>query len=145
MLLLGKIALYAGSTLAVAGAVVFHEGVIRVDVVEQRQGGQHVHLWVPATVVPVGLHLAPKKEIERAAAETRQYLPLIRAVSHELQRYPNATFVEVQDAEQHVRISTQNGKIHIDVDSPDEVVHVAVPLETLLDVSDTLEANAPSI
>ena len=53
MLLLAKAALGLGATVLFAAAYVFHEGVIRVDVDENRVDGNHVHVWVPATVVPV--------------------------------------------------------------------------------------------
>jgi hypothetical protein len=145
MLFLAKAALGFGATLAIAGAYVFHEGVIRVDVDENRSEGSHVHLWVPATVVPVGLHVVPSHHLRQAAAQARPYLPVLREVSKELKKYPNAELVDVIDSENHVHIAVHNGKLYIDAVSDNENIHVSVPAETLSDVADRLEEIAPSI
>jgi len=145
MLFLAKAALGFGATLAIAGAYVFHEGVIRVDVDENRSEGSHVHLWVPATVVPLGLHVVPSHDLRQAAAQARPYLPVLREVSKELKKYPNAELVDVIDSENHVHIAVHSGKLYIDAVSDNENIHVSVPAETLSDVADRLEEIAPSI
>ena len=53
--------------------------------------------------------------------------------------------MEVKDDNEHVQIRTRAGKLQIDVDSPDENVHLLVPLSTLDDVVDELEASAPGV
>ena len=60
MLVLAKVALGLGATLAMTTAYVFHEGVVRVDVDERRPGGSHVHVWVPATAVSAGMRVASR-------------------------------------------------------------------------------------
>jgi hypothetical protein len=145
MLLLAKAALTIGGALALATAYTFHEGVISVDVDEARAGGSHVHSWVPATVVPMALQLTPRKHLREAAERAQEFLPTIRALTRGLEKYPNADLVEVMDEDQHVQIRTQNGKLRIDVDAPDEHVHIACPLATLEDVSSSLESNAPGL
>ena len=90
MLFLAKAALGFCGALTLTGAYVFHEGVIRVDVDQNCSNGSHVHLFVPATVVPVGLRVVPFHHLERAAAQARPFLPAIRELSKELQKYPNA-------------------------------------------------------
>src|SRR5262249_30499766 len=84
MLILAKVALGLGVTVAAAGAYAFHEGVIRVDVDEQRNGGTHVHFWVPTTVVSTGLHFVPQEKMQSTARDVRPYLPVLREVSKEL-------------------------------------------------------------
>jgi hypothetical protein len=145
MLILAKTALGVGATLALAGAYVFHEGVIRVDVDEYRPGGSHVHFWVPATTVSAGLRIAPRRRMEQAASQVRPYLPLLRELAKELQRYPNADFVDVTDSENHVRITMRAGRLSIDAATDSEKVHVTVPVETVADVADRLEDAAPGI
>jgi len=66
-MLLAKIALGLASTMAFAAIYTFREGVIRVDVDELRDGGSHVHLWVPAAAVPIALRCAPRQHLENAA------------------------------------------------------------------------------
>ncbi|HET7109075.1 MAG TPA: hypothetical protein VFI38_19835 [Candidatus Acidoferrum sp.] len=146
MLILAKAALGLGATVAMAGAYVFHEGVIRVDVDEQRAGGAHVHFWVPATVVPLGMHFAPREKLNRVMEETRPYLPVLRVVETELEKYPNVELVDVKDARDHVRVAMVDGKLKIDVVSENgDVVHLSVPARMLRDVADGLEERAPGV
>jgi len=145
MLLIAKAALGVTAALALTTAYVFHEGVIRVDVDESRSDGSHFHVWVPATVVSAGLRLTPRHHLQKAAAQVRPYLPLLRELSKELQKYPNAEFVDVRDSEDHVRITMREGKLSIDAVSDSEKVHVALPVETIADVADRLEDAAPAI
>jgi hypothetical protein len=145
MLFLAKAALGLSAMVAMSTVYVFHEGVIKIDVDENYSGGSHVHFWVPATAVSFGMHFVPHRHLEQAAAQSRPYLPAMRELVKELKKYPNAELVDVTDANEHVHISIVDGKILIDSVSPDEIVHLRVPVETLLDVSDRLEANAPTI
>lgn len=145
MLLLAKCVLGLGATVVMSTAYVFHEGVIRVDVDEARRDGAHVHFWVPATAVSAGLYVVPRHHLRLAVEQARPYLPALREFAKELQNYPNAKFVDVTDHHDHVTVSTVNGKILIDVVNDEETVHVRVPIETLRDVSDHLEADAPGI
>lgn len=145
MIFLAKAALGLGATMAVAGAYVFHGGVIRVDFDENRAGGSHVHFWVPATAVSASLRLAPRHCLEDAATKARPFLPLLREISKELEKYPNAEFVEMQDLSGRVRVAMVNGKLEIDAVGDDQVVHVRVPAETIRNVADRLEDAAPGI
>jgi hypothetical protein len=147
MLVLAKVALGLGATLAMSTAYVFHEGVIRVDVDEHRAGGSHVHFWVPATTVSAGMRLAslvPQRPLERAAEQIKPHLPMFRMIAKELQKYPNAEFLDATDKEQHVHIATVNGKLRIDVVDDDQTVHLQVPVETLMDIADRFEDAARS-
>jgi hypothetical protein len=139
MVLLAKVALGITSALAMATVYTFHEGVIHVDV---RDGGTHVHFWVPATVVPVAMEFTPRHHLQHAAEHVRPLLPALRILSKELENYPDGDFVEVQDHDQHVKIRTRNASLLIDVDAPDENVHLRFPIKTLDHVSRELEANA---
>ena len=142
-MLLAKVALGCVGTLVVAGAYTFREGVVSVQENCTRDH-RHVHVWVPAAVVPMALHFVPAHYTEHAASQATPFMPTIRALAKELKKYPNAELVDVRDAEQHVRVRTQNGKLLVDVDSPEENVHVACPLATIEDVSQQLTALAPA-
>jgi hypothetical protein len=142
MLILAKVALGLGTTLAMTTAYVFHEGVIRVDVDEHRPGGSHVHFWVPATAVSAGMRVASlvrQRPLEQAAEQMKAHVPMFRVMAKELQKYPNAEFLDVADEEQHVHIATMNGKLRIDVMGDHQTVHLQVPVETLMDIADRLE------
>lgn len=143
MILLAKATLGLGGALVVAGAYTFHEGVIRVDVDEYRAGGSHVHMWVPAAVVPMTMHFVPRHHFRDAAEHVREFLPVVHALFKELKKFPDAEFVEVQDGDQHVQIRTHDGKLQIDVHDTGEIVHLLVPLSTLDDVVGQIEESAP--
>jgi len=139
MLILAKVALGVGVTAAMAGAYVFHEGVIRVDVDQNRDAGTHLHFWVPATAVSTGLHFVPKDKLQSTAQSIHPYLPVLREISRELEKYPNAELLDVSDGEDHVRIKMNGGKLQIDAVSHEgDIVHIAVPARVLSDVADQL-------
>jgi len=142
-MLLAKIALGLASTVAFAAIYTFREGVIRVDVDEYRSGGSHVHLWVPAAVVPVAVRFAPKDHLQTAAENIKPWIPTIRQLAKELEKYPEANLVEVVNGTDHVQIRTHAGKLQIDVREPGQSVHVAVPISTLEDISVQLTENIP--
>ncbi len=144
MMLLAKAALTVGGTLFLAGAYTMREGVIRIDVDEYRAGGSHVHMWVPAAVVPMAMRFVPAEHLRHASCEARQAMPIVHAIVKELKKYPDTEFVEIDDHDQHVRIRTQGGRLQIDVDAPDQKVHVLCPLSTIEDVTIQLEEHGPA-
>jgi hypothetical protein len=145
MIFLAKVGIATCTTLALAGAWVFHEGVIKIDVDEHKGNGEHVHLWVPATTVEVGLHLAPRHYLEHAAEQARPYLPALREVAKELEKYRTAELLDVHDHGEHVSLAARSGRLYLDVVSSGENVHLSFPAETVRDVADRLEEVAPGI
>lgn len=143
MMLLGKVALGFAGTVVLGGAYTFHQGTIRIDVDENREGGSHVHFWVPAAAVPMAVRAVPARHFHGKTAELREWLPTIHAAAKQLRKYDNVVFVEVRDRDQHVKVSTRDGKIAVDVVSPQEEVHVACPVETIDDVIDQLVRKDP--
>lgn len=141
-MLFAKIALGCCGTVVLAGAYAFHEGIMSVN--EDHPGGRHVHVWLPAAVVPMAMHFVPAHYLARAAAQAGPWLPTVRAVTKALEKHPDADLVDVRDAHQHVHIRAHRGKLLIDVDAPDETVHVACPLATIEHVASELHANVPA-
>ena len=144
-MILAKLALGFASTMVFATVYTFREGTIRIDVDDHRDGGSHVHFWVPAAAVPMAMHFVPKEHLREASSHASEFLPLVQIVTKELRRYPNTTFVEVEDGADHVRVSTVGTKLQIDVVNPEENVHIAVPLSTVNDVAAQLANGAPGI
>jgi hypothetical protein len=142
-MLLAKLALGLGGTLVLAGAYTFHEGVMGVD--EDHGDGRHVHVWVPAALVPLAMYAVPRHYLEHAAGQAAPWLPTLRALIKELKKYPEAELVQVVDSNGHVRVRTHNGKLLIDVDEPGDQVHVACPLGMLEGVARELENDAPGV
>ena len=144
MVLLAKAALGLGGTLVLAGAYTMREGVIRIDVDEYHSGGSHVHMWVPAAAIPMVMHFVPEKCLHNATHQAREAMPILHALVKELKKYPDAELVEIDDKSEHVRMRTHGGKLQIDVDAPDQKVHVLCPLSTIEDVASQLEERGPA-
>lgn len=145
MLLLAKFALGCGATLVLAGAYTCREGLLGVQVDERHPGGSHVHVWLPAAVVPMAMHFVPRRQLERAAHQAGPWMPTLRALTRELRTYPDAELVDVRDARETVHIRTRHGKLLVDVQSPEETVHIACPLAMIEDVASALQAKAPAV
>jgi hypothetical protein len=144
MMLLAKAALTVGGTIALAGAYTMREGVIRIDVDEYHAGGSHVHMWVPAAAVPMAMHFVPAEHMRHVSYQAREAMPILHAIVKELKKYPDAEFVDVDDHDEHVRVRTHGGKLQVDVDAPDQKVHVLCPLSTIEDVTIQLEEHGPT-
>lgn len=144
-MILAKLALGFASTIVFASVYTFREGVIRVDVDEHRDGGSHVHFWVPAAAVPMAMHFVPKQHLREASHHAAEFIPLVQIVTSELRRYPDTTFVDVEDGDDHVRVATVGTKLQIDVVNSEENVHVTVPLTTVNDVAVQIADNAPGV
>jgi len=144
MMLLAKAALGLGGTIVLAGAYTMREGVIRIDVDEYHSGGSHVHMWVPAAAVPMAMQFVPSDRMHQASEQAREALPVLHAIVKELRKYPDADFVEIDDNGEHVQMRMRGGKLQIDVDAPDEKVHVLCPLSTIEDVASQLQERAPA-
>ena len=138
MLILAKVGLGITGALALTAGYTLHEGMVRVSVDEHRANGDHVHLFVPAALIPVAMRLAPRDAMQDAARQAGPRLPTIESIAKELRKFPDAELVEVRDANEHVVIHTQNGKLLIDVESPNETVHVACPLATIEHISEEI-------
>ncbi len=141
--MLAKVAAGVLGTAVLAGAYVVHEGAVRIAVDERSAGGKHIHLLVPAALVPVGLKLVPDEKLRQAAAPARPWLPAVRAASQELARMPNADLLEVRDTRDHVRLSKRGRLLVLDVKSTRETVHISFPVKTLDQVAQRLESLGP--
>ena len=116
-MLLAKIALGIASTVAFAAVYTFREGVIRVDVDEYRDGGSHVHLWVPAAAVPMALRFAPKSHMQNAAEHIKAWIPTIRQLAKNWRNIRRQIWLRLWTRDDHVQIRTHAGKLQIDVQS----------------------------
>jgi hypothetical protein len=143
MILAAKVVLALGGTVAAAGAYTLHDGIAQVQVDDNH--GTHVHIWAPAAIVPMAMHVAPlamhftpKHELHRFPREAQQAIPILRVLAKELQNYPNTEFVEVRDSDTHVRVRTVGSKVVVDVVDPENKVHVVCPLAMIQDVVESL-------
>jgi hypothetical protein len=142
--MLGKVMLGLAGTTALAGAYLVQQGTVRVSVDEHRANGRHVHMLVPAALVTMGMRFVPEENLLDAARQARPFLPTIRVASAELARLPDCDLVEVQDVNKHVKITKRGGSLVIDVQSPEETVHLSFPLRLADRIAAQLESLGPS-
>jgi hypothetical protein len=144
MMILAKLALGTATTLVLTTVYTFREGTVRVDVDDFEGNGAHVHVWAPAAVVPMALHFVPDRKLDQLTRHSEEWLPVAHIAARELRRYPDSTFVEVETGSEHVKVSTAGTKIQVDVDGPEESVHVKVPLAMVDDVLSEIVARRPA-
>ena len=142
--MLAKVMLLVLGAAALAAVYVINQGAVRVSVDEQKPGGTHLHLLLPAALVPAGMKLVPNEKLREATVQARRWLPTIEAASRELAQLPDSDLVEVRDAREHVRIAKRGALLVIDVESPQETVHVSFPLRTAGEVARQLESLQPA-
>jgi hypothetical protein len=118
-------------TAAAGTAAVYDGGLIRVHVVEKKKEGNNIHVFVPGIAVPIALKLAPDRELAKAGAKIRGHLPIIQAALEGLEECPDTVFVEVISDREYVKVEKRGGLILVNVDSEDETVSVAVPLQAV--------------
>ena len=126
----------------VVGGIVADAGFIGVRVHEKKPDGKNLRLYVPAIVVPLGVRLAPERELARAMSRAKEFLPAMRIAAEELERIPDGVLVEVKSPREHVLIVKSGGSLVVDVDSERETVHVSVPLKMVRNLARDLEARA---
>ena len=128
MILLAKLGVGLLGTVVVTGAALSSEGFINVRVDEKEADGHHIHMIVPAALVPVGLRFVPRQSLAEAARNLRDNMAIIDAALPALEQCPDGVLVEVTDPSEHVLVAKVGGSIVIDVNDADDVVHVSVPL-----------------
>lgn len=136
------LALLLGAGVAAAG-LAFSAGAVRIKVVEQKPDGARVNLLLPAALVPLGVRFLPESNRRELAARLGPFLPALREACLELARSEDFTLVEARDHGEHVRIRVVSGSLLVDVDSPDEVVHLSFPLKLAARLAADLEPLAP--
>jgi hypothetical protein len=145
VILLGKIALGIVGTAVAGVGVLCSEGMIEVKVVERQPEVHHVYVIAPAMLVPIGMHFAPQRDLSRAAAQIRPWLPTIRAALDQLRESDDVTLVEVKEPGEHVRVAKEGGSIVVDVQDEDETVHVSTPIRAISSTIEQLAASGPTI
>jgi hypothetical protein len=128
MILLAKLGVGFLGTALVTGAALSSEGFINVKVGEKEPDGHHIHMIVPAALVPVGLRFVPREHLVEASQNLRDNMAIIDAALPALEQCPDGILVEVTDPGEHVLVAKVGGSIVIDVNDADDIVHVSVPL-----------------
>jgi hypothetical protein len=119
---LGASATYAVVQFQRAGSVI-------VEVQEPRGG--HVSIHAPAGLLNLMPVWVPRQACREIPADAWHYMDVARAVATELSELPDATLVEIDGPDEHVRIRVERGQLHVHVNSGEGTVTVALPLRSL--------------
>ncbi len=121
------IALAAGLTLfAVAGVIVQQTGLLIVDV---KNRDHRVFVPVPMILVTAGLNLIPVSARFDIPEEFNHHSDLLQAAANELLNCPDGPFVEVETRNETVLIEKVENNILVEVNTPDEQVHLQIPIK----------------
>jgi len=143
-------AVIAGTMLACV-AVAYSGGVVEVDVHEKRGDRHHIYLPLPALAAPIAVRIASKHHHLHTNGDRdfQHALPALCIAAEELEHYPDFEMVSVESAKETVHVRKSGGDFVVDVDSPDETVHVSVPIRmavvTLHQLQSRIETNGPAI
>ncbi len=129
---------------ALTGTVVYRMGMVRIEVQSKSPGGEHLRLMAPGALLPVGAMLLPTNKTREASRQLQPWLPAIRAATEELMRCPDATLVQIDGRQEHVRIAKVRDALMVDVDDAGETVHVSVPLRAAAYACNRLAGKVPA-
>lgn len=104
-------------------------GLITVDV-HPKDASPSFRVPVPAAFINAFADAATFHDVD-CDGELEAWRPALQAAMDEFHRYPDMTFLEIEDYDDHVRVRKVAGKLVVDIDSRDARVRVAVPPRTV--------------
>lgn len=116
-------------------------GTGMIDVQVRERGGQNVSVHVPVSVVLLALQFAPRCAFGDVPDEAFRYAGAARVLTDRLGELPDFTMVEVDGADEHVRVRKAGDRLVVDIDNTDETVHVSLPLRVVEKVAKKLETG----
>ncbi len=132
LLFLGGILLLVGITAGALASAVMDKGTIEILIQEKGTDGNRISIQVPGALVSAALLCVPNHlircEIEDDLDDLGKYLRLVSTVCDELAKLPDFVMVEVDERDEHVRITKEGSRLVVHVESDDESVFVALPL-----------------
>lgn len=135
----GAIALFWAASITAVAAVVWHAGMITVQVREDWPGGDNINLRLPGALVTAAMQFVPDQALADAASHASAWAPMVRAMSRSMKRCPDCVLVSVNSPGEAVRISKRGRHLVIDVREADGDVHVAVPFGVVDPIMHRLE------
>jgi hypothetical protein len=116
-------------------------GVMVVDVQEGGADGTHFVIPVPLVLAQAAMTLAPADAKYIECPEFAPYQDLTEKVLEELDDIPDAVLVEVQEAEESVRVWKEGSLIHVSVEDGGDQVECRFPIKSALQVVRAYDGN----
>jgi len=134
------LAILVGGT-AGATAYAWHRaGTFHVAIHQAGPDGNDFSITLPGLIVDAAIALCPVPADAELNARLAEFTPALRAVASQLASMPDAVIVDVKDDGGTVRIEKSEGNLLIRVNSRDERLEVAVPVESVRRLMRKLEA-----
>lgn len=140
MILLAKVGLVMAGTAFVGAGMLCSEGFVNVNVEQKQADGHHIHVIAPAALGPIAARCIPARNLQDASQQIRPWLPLIDTTFDALRQTDDIVLVDVTEPGQHVKVRKVGGSVIVDVDDPNETVHVSVPLRAVEGTVDGIAA-----
>ena len=138
-IILGLGVLVGGS--AGATAYAWHRaGSVRIAIHETGPGGSDVTMRLPGLLVNTAIALCPVPTDPKFKERLVEFAPMLHAVAGRLKTLPDAVLVDVKNDEGTVRIEKSGTDLLIRVLSETERVEIAVPVESVRQLMEKLEA-----
>lgn len=135
---LSGIALLAAVFVAVPYWLVMRDGMVEISVLESGEGGDRIHLRVPASVVRVAAAFVPRIEPGIDDAEALAAIAAVGAAIEAMDAVEDAVFVSVDEPGTRVRIAKRDGLFVVEVDDGGDQVRISVPPVALRVIADAL-------
>ncbi|MCB1033732.1 MAG: hypothetical protein KDD47_07855 [Acidobacteria bacterium] len=136
LLAMGVLALsFVAVGVAMAATVATTGGLVMVHV--HPQDGPNLHLPVPVVLLRAGLgaadHFAPR-ELAEARRQLAPWQPSFEALAEELAESPSFVLAEIHADDADVAIAKNERRLEVDVDAPDAIVHLSLPVSLVRDL-----------
>lgn len=124
------ILLFVAVPIVVVGVTVAQSGILVVQVDEFGPGGDHVRLRIPCILLDVASRFAPHEVFAEISRDDTRWIPAVRASLAKLAESPDCVLVQVDSADEKVRIEKRNRDLLVSVDSCDERVRIQMPIRS---------------
>lgn len=137
---MGKVAAAILLPVFLVGGAVMNAGVMVVDVHDS--DGTRIVVPVPVALAQAALIFAPDEARNIEAPEADEYLPYAQRFVEELREAPDGVYVEVDEDDEHVRVSKEGDVLRVRVISgSDESVDVNLPLSSARAMLESYDAD----
>jgi hypothetical protein len=134
------LAILVGGTAGATAYAWHRSGSLHIAVHEAGPDGDDFSITLPGLLVNAAIALCPVPADAELNARLAEFTPALRAVASQLATMPDAVLVDVKDCGGAVRIEKSGPNLLILVNSDDERVELAVPVESVRRLMRKLEA-----
>jgi hypothetical protein len=134
------IVLVLGGTTGAAAYAWHRAGTVRIAIHDAGRAGHDISLTLPGLLVNTAIAVCPVPNDTEFRARLRDVAPALRALSSRLSTLPDVVLIDVKNEGGTVRIEKSGRELLIRVVSRDERVEVDVPLESVRQLMQKLDA-----